>query len=291
MTELRIETPSVSDAPEDDRRTAASQISLRLAPVLSASLLVLLLFAWWIATTYFTVPTYILPPPGEVFHALVSGLAFSPLDPAGYWYHLGVTALEAFLGFVIGCSLGVVIGFLISHFVILERIFYPYIVAFKSLPKIAIAPMLVVWFGFGIAPKVFVTAVITFFPVLVNTMAGYRSVDPDRIDLARSVNASPLQVLFKIRLPSALPFIFAGLNIAVVLAFLGAIVGEFVGAQAGIGLLILQYNQSLNIPAAYSLLFILCAAGVSVSMAMRYLEHKFCFWAQRERENLATEEG
>ncbi|HEY0917766.1 ABC transporter permease [Devosia sp.] len=266
-------------------------VAHNLAPILSVLLLVCLLASWWAAAQYLSIPRYILPPPAEVITALVQGLSRSPFDPGGYWYHLGITATEAFLGFVVGCSLGVFLGFLISHFVILERIFYPYIVAFKSLPKIAIAPLLVVWFGFGIEPKVFITAVITFFPVLVNTMAGYRSVDPDRIDLARSVKANAWQILFKIRLPSALPFIFAGLNIAVVLAFLGAIVGEFVGAQAGIGLLILLYNQELNIPAAYALLIILAAVGVSVSLGMRYLEHKFCFWAQRERQDLATEEA
>lgn len=266
-------------------------LSWHLAPILSLSILVAMLFAWWAATKFLTIPVYILPPPGSVISALVQGLSHGPFDPAGYWFHLGITTWEAFLGFVVGCSAGVVIGFLISHFVILERIFYPYIVAFKSLPKIAIAPLLIVWFGFGIAPKVFITAVITFFPVLVNTMAGYRNVDPDRIDLARSVKASAWQILVKIRIPSALPFIFAGLNIAVVLAFLGAIVGEFVGAQAGIGLLVLLYNQELNIPAAYALLIILAGLGVSVSLGMRYLEHKFCFWAQRERQDLATEEA
>lgn len=226
----------------------------------------------------------------DVLNAFVSGLMHAPGSRAGYWHHLGITALEAGLGFAIGCFTGVSLGFLLSHFSLLERVFYPYIVAFKSLPKIAIAPMLVVWFGFGLEPKIFIAAVITFFPILVNTMAGYRSVDPDRIDLARSVRASEWQILYKIRLPSALPFIFAGLNIAVVLAFLGAIVGEFVGAQAGIGLLILEFNQSLNIAGVFSLLMILCALGVSVSAAMRYLEHKLCFWAQREMDT-ATDQG
>lgn len=284
MTDVRM--PTLLKA----RRTGV-ELPVRAETIVSWLILAAGLFAWWLATAMLPIPTYILPPPGDVFSALFQGLAHRPMDPAGIWYHLGVTGFEAVTGFLAGSTFGIVVGFLISHFIFLERVFYPYIVAFKSLPKIAIAPMLIVWFGFGVEPKIFITAVITFFPVLVNTMAGYRSVDPDRIDLARSVKASQWQIIWKIRIPSALPFIFAGLNISVVLAFLGAIVGEFVGAQEGIGLQILIYNQNLNIAGAYSLLIVLCAVGVLASTGMRYLESRFCFWAQRERQFTATEEG
>jgi len=136
---------------------------------------------------------------------------------------------------------------------------------------------------------VLITSVITFFPLLVNSIAGAHSVDVDRLELAQSLGASRWQAFSKITFPSSLPFIFAGLNMAAVLSFLGAIVGEFVGAQAGLGVLILQYNSNLDIASVYSLLIVLAAVGLTMHSIMRYLERRFCFWAQRSRESAATE--
>ena len=173
-------------------------------------------------------------------------LGRAPWDKAGYWYHSGITVWEAVLGFFIGSAAGALLGFALSHWPIAGKGCYPYIVGFQSLPKVALAPLMVVWFGFGLEGKVFITAIITFFPVLVNTMAGYQSVEPERIELARSCNASEWQLLTKIIIPSCLPFLFAGLSVASVLAILGAVVGEFVGASAGLGMLLMQFNQSME---------------------------------------------
>jgi NitT/TauT family transport system permease protein len=125
----------------------------------------------------------------------------------------------------------------------------------------------------------------------VNAIAGYQSVDPDRLDLARSCNATEWQIFGKIRLPSALPFLFAGLNMAGVLCILGAIVGEFVGAQAGLGVLILQNNYSMNIASTYAVFLLLAAMGLSMNLGMRALERRFCFWAQRARHTAEPEGG
>jgi NitT/TauT family transport system permease protein len=146
---------------------------------------------------------------------------------------------------------------------------------------VALAPLFVIWFGFGVEGKVMITSVITFFPLLVNSMAGYHAVDPDRIDLARSCNASNFQILRKIILPSALPFLFAGLNVASVLAILGAIVGEFVGARSGLGTLLMQYNQALQIAPMFAVLAILGLVGFLSNWAIRLAERRLCFWAQR----------
>lgn len=259
--------------------------------VLAPALLVLLLASWHYATTRFSIPEFILPPPAKVWNALSAGLAKSPTDPGGLLYHAGITASEALLGFFFGTFAGTVTGMAIAHFRMAERVLYPYIIALQSLPKIAVAPLFVIWFGFGIEPKVLITSVITFFPLLVNAIAGYQSVDPDRIDLARSCNATEWQIFTKIRLPSALPFIFAGLNMAGVLCILGAIVGEFVGAQAGLGVLILQNNYSMNIASSYAVFVILAAMGLSMNLGMRALERRFCFWAQRSRHKVETDGG
>jgi NitT/TauT family transport system permease protein len=265
--------------------------SLRAHPeyVLAPGLLVLLLASWHLAATRLQLPEFILPAPAKVWQALVSGLSRSPTDPGGLLFHAGITASEALLGFLIGSSAGTTTGMMIAHFRLAERVLYPYIIAIQSLPKIAIAPLFVIWFGFGMEPKVLVTSVITFFPLLVNAIAGYQSVDPDRLDLARSCNATEWQIFAKIRLPSALPFIFAGLNMAGVLCILGAIVGEFVGAQAGLGVLILQNNFSMNIASTYAIFVILAAMGLTMNLGMRALERRFCFWAQRSRHRTEIE--
>ena len=226
-------------------------------------ILVGLIAAWWFATDVVGVPGYVLPPPEQVLRALISGLSRAPWDKAGYWYHAGVTVWEAVLGFAIGSALGAIVGLVLSHWPLLGKSWYPYIVGFQSLPKVALAPLMVVWFGFGLEGKVFITAIITFFPVLVNMMAGYQAVEPERIELARSCNASELHLLTKIVIPSCLPFLFAGLGVASVLSILGAVVGEFVGASAGLGMLLMQYNQAMEISPMFAVILLLAVIGFS----------------------------
>lgn len=249
--------------------------------ILSPAILIALILVWHFATIQFEIPTFVLPPPLDVWHSLVAGLSTGPFDRGGFLYHAGITFSEALLGFLLGSTVGIVIGFTIASSRLIERVAFPYIVGFQSLPKVALAPLLVIWFGFGVEGKVVITSVITFFPLLINSIAGYQSVDPDRIDLARSCNATRLQILQKIVLPSSLPYIFAGLNIASVLAILGAIVGEFVGAQSGLGMLLLQYNQSLQIAPVFAVLLILALIGYLSNVAIRSIERRLCFWAQR----------
>jgi NitT/TauT family transport system permease protein len=204
-----------------------------------------------------------------------------PWEKASFWYHAGVTVWEALLGFAIGSALGALLGLVLSHWPILGKSWYPYIVGFQSLPKVALAPLMVVWFGFGIEGKVFITAIITFFPVLVNMMAGYQAVEPERIELARSCNASELHLLTKIIIPSCLPFLFAGLGVASVLSILGAVVGEFVGASAGLGMLLMQYNQAMEIAPMFAVIVLLAVIGFLMNHAVSLIERRYCFWAQR----------
>jgi NitT/TauT family transport system permease protein len=258
---------------------------LRRSPQLTVSPLILmvLLGGWWLACHVLGAPAYIIPSPENVWHALVQGLDRTPWDRGGYWYHGAITVWEALLGFAIGSAAGAILGFVLSHWPLLGRSWYPYIVGFQSLPKVALAPLMVVWFGFGLEGKVFITAIITFFPVLVNTMAGYHSVDPDRIDLARSCNASEWHLLSKIIFPSCLPFLFAGLSVASVLAILGAVVGEFVGAKAGLGMLLLQYDQQMELAPLFAVILLLALVGFLMNHAVTLLERRYCFWAQRAK--------
>ena len=248
---------------------------------ISPAILVALLAGWWLGSDVLGAPAYIIPAPEQVLQALVHGLTRAPWDHGGLWYHTGVTVWEALLGFAIGSAAGAFLGIALAHWPILGKSWYPYIVGFQSLPKVALAPLMVVWFGFGIEGKVFITAVITFFPVLVNMMAGYLAVEPERIELARSCNASEWQLLSKIIVPSCLPFLFAGLGVASVLSIIGAVVGEFAGASAGLGMLLMQYNQSLEIAPLFAVIVLLGVIGFLMSHAVALVERRYCFWAQR----------
>jgi NitT/TauT family transport system permease protein len=250
---------------------------LTISPIILVGLLTL----WWLATHALGTPAYILPTPDDVLLATAAGLARAPWDKASYWYHAGVTVWEALAGFAIGSALGAIIGLALSHWPLLGKSWYPYIVGFQSLPKVALAPLMVVWFGFGLEGKIFITAIITFFPVLVNVMAGYQAVEPERIELARSCNASEFQLLTKIIIPSCLPFLFAGLGVASVLSILGAVVGEFVGASAGLGILLMQYNQAMETSPMFAVILLLAMIGFLLNYVVTLVERRYCFWAQR----------
>lgn len=248
---------------------------------ISPAILIGFIAVWWVGAHVLRVPSYIVPPPEDVLRATVRGLSYAPWDKASYWYHAGITVWEAVIGFALGSAAGAVIGLALSHWPLLGRSWYPYIVGFQSLPKVALAPLMVVWFGFGLGGKVFITAIITFFPVLVNMMAGYQSVEPERVELARSCNASEMHLLTKIIIPSCLPFLFAGLGVASVLSILGAVVGEFVGASAGLGMLLMQYNQALEIAPMFAIILLLAGIGFLMNYLVSLAERRYCFWAQR----------
>jgi NitT/TauT family transport system permease protein len=151
------------------------------------------------------------------------------------------------------------------------------------MPKIAIAPLIIVWFGFGIGSKVVIAATVAFFPVLVNVIVGLKTIDQSKLDLMRSLDATRWQTFRMVKLPNALPFVFAGLDVAVVFSVLGAIVGEFVGAQQGLGNLILQFNFSLDIAGVFAVLILLSVLGVALHLIMQALQKRLIFWAEPEQ--------
>ncbi|MBX6426477.1 MAG: ABC transporter permease [Variibacter sp.] len=247
--------------------------------VLAPALLVVLLFGWEYGVVWLNVPSYILPPPSSIVIALWRGLSEDFTSRAGYWLHAGVTLYEVLLGFFIGSGVGLLLGTIISQIRILEATLRVYIVAIQSLPKIALAPIVVLWFGFGLTSKVVIICLLTFFPLLVTSMAGFKAVDHERLELMRSLGANSWQVFWKVRLPSALPYIFAGLDMAAVFAVVGAIVGEFVGAQRGLGTLILSMNAQMDTAGTFSVFIILALLGVALNLSLRAIERRLLFWS------------
>jgi NitT/TauT family transport system permease protein len=221
------------------------------------------------------IPEYLLPAPSAIARALQAGIMNRV-----YVDHAWVTVTEALLGFLIAGAAGVILGTVIAQFWLVERTLYPYLVALQTLPKIAVAPLLVVWLGFGISSKIVIAALVAFFPVLVNVIVGLKTVDAPKLDLMRSFSASRWQTFRFVTFPNALPFVFAGLDIAVVFSVLGAIVGEFVGSQRGLGNLILQFNTALDIAGMFAVLLLLSALGVALHLVMQAIQRRVIFWAQ-----------
>jgi NitT/TauT family transport system permease protein len=233
---------------------------------------------WEGAVRVLAIPPFILPAPSAVAVALWRGLA-SGL----YLKHLWYTLIETLLGFLVGSALGFGLGTAVALNRYLEFFLYPYIVMFQSLPKIALAPLIVIWFGLGLMSKVVNAGLVAFFPLLVNTMVGLRSADEDRVSLMRSLAATDRQIFWMLRLPNALPFVMAGLDIAMIFALIGAIVGEFVGATAGLGMLIQSMNFTMDVSGQFSVLLVLSFVGLGLSRAIQLVRRRVLFWDASEK--------
>lgn len=244
----------------------------------SLVLLVVLLAVWEFGVRLFHVPKFLLPPVSDVALALAQGLAADPFSRDGFWLHTMVTLSEILLGFFVGSAVGLALAIVISESETLEELSRPYVAAFQSLPKVAVAPIIVTWIGFGIGSKVAIVCLITFFPVLVTSLAGFKAIDIDRIDLLRSLSATRWQIFSKAKFPSALPYIFAGLDMAAAFSVVGAIVGEFVGAQSGLGVLILQREAQLDTAGSFAVFAILSLLGILLTGALRLVRRRLLSW-------------
>jgi NitT/TauT family transport system permease protein len=280
----RLRTPSDSVGPivpgarsswAELREDPALFVRNRPQVLLIPLVFVVFIGSWeWVVRAW-NIPDFLVPAPSTVAGALWRGVR-SGLYVAHFW----VTLSEALLGFVIAAVAGIALGAVIAQFRVMEQTFYPYLVALQTLPKIAIAPLIIVWFGFGISSKVIIAATVAFFPVLVNVIVGLKTIDPAKLDLMRSLRASRWQTFRLVTFPNALPFVFAGLDIAIVFSVLGAIVGEFVGAQKGLGNLILQFNFSLDIAGVFAVLILLSVMGVALHLIMQAVQKHVIFWAE-----------
>jgi NitT/TauT family transport system permease protein len=242
-------------------------------PYLRIVLLLAFLGAWEVAVRVLAVPVYILPTPSGTAQALWRGVS-----SLVYVHNLWATLIETLLGFVCGTALAFVLGTVLALSRRVEYYLYPFVIMFQSLPKVALAPLIVLWFGIGLSSKVLNAALIAFFPLMVNTIVGLRSADEDRVNLMRSLDASEAQIFWMLRLPGALPFIMAGLEVAMIFALIGAIVAEFVGATQGLGMLIETLNFSADVAGVFSILFILSMLGLLLNQGILALRRRVLFW-------------
>ncbi len=235
-------TAAIVSIPEDLGPNQGRQLLRGVIALLPAMCVFLaVLTGWQLLNMTGVVKAFILPAPLSILRAL-SKVYMVILD------HARVTVLEALLGFLIGNTVAILTAILFVHNRTAERSFYPLTLAARSIPVVAVAPMLTIWLGSGITPKVLIGAFLVFFPTLVNMVRGLRSVDRDVMELLRSLSATQRQILWKVRLPAAMPFLFAALRIAAGSCFIAAIVSEWIGSDHGLGYLVVIYGTEFNIP-------------------------------------------
>ena len=245
----------------------------RSSPLLSVIALLLL---WQLITSAEIYPAFIVPPPAAVGEAFIEALQSGLLVK-----HLGVTLEEMFLGLILGLGIGLSIGYAIAKLPILEYTLSPVIVAFQSTPIVAYAPLLVIWFGSGPTSKIVTTAVIVFFPSLVNTIVAVRAVSPNLRDLMTSLNATPWQTFRQLELPSALPVVLAGLKTSATLAVIGAVVGEFVTQGSGLGFLVTSARNQYDTPLVIVTVLTMTAIALSLYSFVVLLEWRWLAWRRR----------
>jgi NitT/TauT family transport system permease protein len=249
-----------------ERRRAERATRARVSAVLAPVAVVIAVLAFWEAgTRAFGVPAFLLPPPTAVVGAMVK---HAPLLAAGAW----VTTIEIVLGFALSIVVGIPLALMIFLWPAFARAVLPLLISSQAMPKVAVAPLLLVWFGFGLMPKVLIAFLIAFFPVVINTAAGLAAIEPEKIFLARSMGLGAMDTFFKIRLPDALPAIFAGLKISITLAVVGAVVGEFVGGDAGLGYLLMVANGSMDTQLLFAGIVWLTILGVVLYLLVELAE-------------------
>ena len=246
----------------------------RFTPIILSTIAFLL--GWHLLTRYGGIPNFILPSPISVWTRFIKAISDGSL-----LFHTGVTLFEIVLGLVTGVVFATIVGYILARSRSLEKVLAPYLVASQAIPVVAIAPLLVIWLGDGILSKVFICALIVFFPVLVNTIVGVRAVPVALYDLMNSLHASHRQVILKVEIPASLPVFLGGLRIGATLSVIGAIVGELVSAEQGLGFL-LQFNRlRYDTPMVFVAVFMLIALALFLYGIVRLLENKFLKWQER----------
>jgi NitT/TauT family transport system permease protein len=235
----------------------------------SVLLLVAFLAAWQWGPGLLGIPAFIVPPLSDVAHEFVHAWRFDHL-----LLHTGVTVAEVLAGFVLGSLLGAVVGYLLGMSPVAELALSPYILALQIAPKVAFAPLFILWMGFTVYPKILVAILIVFFPVMVNVLTSVRTVDPDLINLARAFKATRAQIFWKIEFPTSMPPMFAGLRIGATLAVVGVVVGELVGGNMGLGYLLTLGEGQANTPMVFVSIVMLTAVGAIAYLGVILIERR-----------------
>ena len=243
----------------------------------SLAVLILFLLAWQYASRSGLVHKIILPAPTDVA-AAAPELMTDPDFPR----HFLTTLAEIVGGFILGSLVGLLLGVALALSPLLRRAYFPLVTTFQATPRVILAPVVITWFGFGIESKIVQAIILCFFPVFLNTLVGLSLTEENALKLMRSLQASRWQTFTKLRLPDALPTIFAGLKVALTFAMIGAIISEFVGAEHGLGYLLSKYNFELRIPLVYTLIILLALLGLALYLLLDWLDRKLVFWSSHE---------
>lgn len=241
-------------------------------PALALSAAVLIV--WEVVIRLFNVPTFVLPAPTAIVESLIANwraLAFATQ----------ATALEVLFGFVLSAIVGVLVALVIVRFERFGRALYPLIVLFQNVPKVALAPIFILWFGYDLSPKILLIVVIAFFPVAIDMLAGLQSVEPSFVSLMRSVGASKSKIMLRVRIPHSLPHLMAGLKVAITFSVIGAIVGEFAGANQGLGYMIQFASTQLDTPLIFAALLVVSVLGLAFYYVVEYAERVLVPWAPK----------
>jgi ABC-type nitrate/sulfonate/bicarbonate transport system permease component len=241
-----------------------------------------LLSIWEVAVGLLDVPRWLLPPPSAIVEELIAGRVL-------LWEHTLVTLKEVLAGFGLSLGVGILLAIAIAYSRILERSIYPFVIASQTIPIIAIAPLLLIWVGYGMLPKVIVVALICFFPIVVNMVDGLKAVDPDMVNMMRTLGASKWQVFTKLQVPTSLPFLFSGTKIAVAVSVIGAVIGEWVGASAGLGYLMVLSVPYFLTQRVFAAIFILSVMGITLFVTVAILERLLLPWYYTEKRQRALE--
>lgn len=279
-----VDTPGTPGTSSTSRPSVPGSKGRRrrdLVSVLPVAVALLTLVIWEIAVARLDLPGYLLPSPSAIWETGWASRA--ELAEATY-----VTTIEVLAGFGLAVAVSVPVAVLVVSFRWFERVFYPFLVVLQTIPKIALAPLFVVWFGFGMLPKVLVTFLICFFPILLDTMTGLRSSNPEMASLVRSMGGGKWAIFRKVRLPAALPSLFAGVKVAITLAVVGAVVGEFVGSTRGLGYLLLRANANLDTALLFAAIAILTVLGLVLYYAVSLIERLAIPWHVSQRQESAT---
>lgn len=269
-------TTAVADERLRREQRARARREKAVTAGLAALLFVAIVIVWTLVVRLGNVKPYLLPPPEDVVSAI-----WADATTKTFWTEQFLTTVtEVLAGFALAVVAALVLGPLMVSHRLVERMLYPYVVAFETVPKIALAPLLIIWFGYGTQSKIIITGLVAFFPMLVNVLAGLKATDEKQLELMRSLRASWWTRLVKVRLPAALPYIFAGLNIAIVFSVIGAIVGEFLGSAHGLGSLVLQRQTAVDVAGVFSVLVFLSLLGMVLHLVLAFLSRRLAPWAQ-----------
>jgi ABC-type nitrate/sulfonate/bicarbonate transport system permease component len=254
---------------------AARQLAVQYLPPVLLLVVLLLVWEWWVR--YYDVKPYLLPAPSRIWSAFLEIRGTLP-------HHTRVTLIESIAGLGVGIVVGVALAVVIASVPLVRRVLFPLLVVSQTIPMVALAPLLIIWFGFGLMPKVIVVALVGFFPIVVSTVEGLTNSDPEMIGLVRSMGASRFQVMRYVRIPGAMPSFFAGLKIAAAYAVTGAVVGEWVAASDGLGVVINRSRAAFRIDRVFVAITIISLASIALFGAVQLLARLASPWMYVRRE-------